>query len=366
LKRSVLGLSFLALSAGLVAMGARYPALVESAYSGGLYPLVSKGLSCASSLLPFSLAEPALALACLLVAYRLLRLPARARARSWRGEMGALLADGCLATGGLALAFLLLWGLNYRRLPFAEVAGLEARPAAPEELRALAEELVLLANELREGLSEDASGVVRMAGGARGVLARTSLGFEAGAARRPALRGSCVRPKPLLLSGAVSWLGLTGIYSPFTGEPNVNVAGPEVELPFAASHEAAHQRGFAREDEANFVAHLACRFHPDRDFNYAGALASSTHVANALFTADRGAWEALEKQRSEAVRRDLRALREWAARHEGRASRVAEKVNDTYLRSQGQREGVRSYGRMVDLLLAERRAERRGEGRRAE
>jgi hypothetical protein len=31
-------------------------------------------------------------------------------------------------------------------------------------------------------------------------------------------------------------------------------------------------------------------------------------------------------------------------------------VNDAYLRSQGQDQGVASYGRVVDLLLAERRA----------
>ena len=37
-------------------------------------------------------------------------------------------------------------------------------------------------------------------------------------------------------------------------------------------------------------------------------------------------------------------------------------MNDAYLRSQGQKDGVRSYGRMVDLLLAERRAARPGGG----
>jgi hypothetical protein len=37
---------------------------------------------------------------------------------------------------------------------------------------------------------------------------------------------------------------------------------------------------------------------------------------------------------------------------------VAEKadaVNNTYLKSNNQEDGVKSYGRMVDLLLAERR-----------
>ena len=61
-------------------------------------------------------------------------------------------------------------------------------------------------------------------------------------------------------------------------------------------------------------------------------------------------------QRSAAVRRDLQALQEWSDRYSGRVSRVSRSINNAYLRSQGQAEGVRSYGRMVDLLIAERRA----------
>jgi hypothetical protein len=38
-----------------------------------------------------------------------------------------------------------------------------------------------------------------------------------------------------------------------------------------------------------------------------------------------------------------------------RLGEVQDRVNDAYLKSQGQREGVRSYGRMVDLLVGERR-----------
>ena len=362
MKRSLLGFVFLGLSATVVALAARFPSLVERLYARALYPVLSHGLSCTSGLVSFSLAEFTVVACVAAIGYRLVRFPSRARAGSWRRELGALLANGLLAAGVLALAFVALWGLNYRRLPFAEVARFDTRPAAAEELRGLVEELVLSANRLREGLPEDAKGVMRMEGDAAGVLARTAAGLDAAARHQPSLRGSCVRPKPLLLSEGLSWLGLTGIYSPFTGEPNVNVAVPPVELPFAASHEAAHQRGFAREDEANFVAHLACRFHPDRDFNYAGALASSVHAMSALHATDRAAWKAMEVHRSEAVGRDLRALREWAARHEGPAARAAERVNDAYLRSQGQKEGVRSYGRMVDLLLAERRAARRDGG----
>jgi hypothetical protein len=359
-KRLVAGLLCLGLGAAVAALASRSPAAVETLYARGLYPALSAGLSCPASLLPLSLAEIVFLFLPFALAWRLGRLWQEGRGAGWvRAGLG-LAADASLLAGALGLAFVLLWGLNYHRQPFAASAGLDASPARLDELRGLAASLAARADRLREGLPEDTSGVLRAEGGAAGVLGRVGAGFAAAAPRYPLLSGRCLRPKPALLSGAMSWLGLTGIYSPFTGEPNVNVAAPDVELPFSASHEAAHQRGFAREDEASFVGYLACRFHPDRDFNYAGALAASVHASNALQVADREAWSRIETARSEAVKRDLRALREWAARHEGPAARAAERVNDAYLRAQGQRDGVRSYGRMVDLLLAERRAERGG------
>ena len=357
MKRFGTGLLFLILATTLSAAGGRAPAVVERWYARGLYPVLSAALSCGSGLVPVSVAEISLVAAGFLLAWRLVRMLRAGRPSGWGAAALLFLSDLTLVAGGLALAFVLLWGLNYKRLPFATSAGLDATPAPSGELRDLAVFLAGRANALREGRGEDSQGVMVTHGGFRRVLARTAAGFDAAASRYPILEGGCLRPKPLLLSEMLSWLGLTGIYSPFTGEANVNVRAPESELPFSASHEAAHQRGFAREDEANFVAYLACRFHPDPDFNYSGLLAASVHASNALFTIDREAWREVEAKRSPAVARDLGALRAWAARYEGAASRASERVNDAYLRAQGQAEGVRSYGRMVDLLLAERRAE---------
>jgi hypothetical protein len=353
-KRLFIGLVLLALAVALAALGARSPAAVETLYARGLYPALAAGLSCPAGLVPVSLAELALLALPLVLGWRLAR---QRRRRGLGRALAGLAAEVVLLAGALGLAFVLLWGLNYHRRPFADSAGLDASPGRPEELRDLVAALAARADRLRAGLGEDPRGVLRVEGGPRRILARVAAGFEAASRRYPLLAGGCVRPKPLLLSEAISWLGLTGIYSPFTAEANVNVAAPDVELPFAASHEAAHQRGFAREEEANFVGYLACRFHPGRDFNYAGALAAGIHASNALRPALPEEWRRIEEARSEAVKRDLAALREWAARHEGPAARAAERVNDAYLRAQGQRDGARSYGRMVDLLLAERRAE---------
>ena len=64
--------------------------------------------------------------------------------------------------------------------------------------------------------------------------------------------------KPVMLSELMSYTHITGVYSFFTGEANINVAFPDYTIPYTAAHELAHQRGIAREDEANFVAFLVC------------------------------------------------------------------------------------------------------------
>jgi hypothetical protein len=163
-------------------------------------------------------------------------------------------------------------------------------------------------------------------------------------------------PKLMVLSPAMAYLGMAGIFIPFTGEASVNATLPDWEIPFTACHELAHQRGFAREDEANYVGYLACRAHPDRDFQYSGTWRAALYALSALAHVDRDAYARLRAGLPAPLRRDLAALAAWRARYESRLDEVHERINDAYLKTQGQPEGVQSYGRMVDLLLAQRRA----------
>ena len=332
--------------------------MVERGYSEGLYRAIAAMTARATGWLSFSLAEWLAAAFLLAVVWAIARFALRGTRergylrRSWLHALGSVLG----VAGVIYLAFLLGWGLNYAREPFAVLAGLDASPARTAELRAVCEQLVERANALRVELPEDRRGVMRLPDGLRGALGRADKGYGGAAAVYGVLAGRPARAKPLASSRIFSYLGITGIFFPWTGEPNVNTDVPDPDLPFAISHEMAHARGFAREDEAGYVGYLACRFHPDADFRYSGALAASVYALNALASADRSAHRQVAGQRSAAVRRDLQALQEWSDRYSGRVSRVSRSINNAYLRSQGQAEGVRSYGRMVDLLIAERRA----------
>ena len=48
----------------------------------------------------------------------------------------------------------------------------------------------------------------------------------------------------------------------------------------------------------------------------------------------------------------MAAYSEHWQRYEGKVAEVSESVNNTYLVIQGAPDGVRSYGRVVDLMLA--------------
>jgi hypothetical protein len=345
---------------------ARSPQTVERLYAGALYPSVAPVLAAASGPVPFSVGEALVVLAAGAALVWLVRVARRI----WTGagrrlRLAAAAAARLLAvTGAVYLAFLLTWGLNYHRPAFAVVTGLgEATTGvAVGELEALGAALVAAANDARTAVAEDARGVGQLEGGVPSALNRAVAAVRLASERYAAVRAPFARPKRVFLSTGLSYLGISGIYLPFTAEANVNDIVPDSQLPFTAAHELAHQGGVAPEDEANFVAYVACTRHPDADFRYSGALNAALYVLHALSQADAKRARVLHAGWSPAVRRDLAALAEWNERYRGPAETAARAVNDAYLKTQGVPEGVRSYGRMVDLLVLERRAAARAGG----
>src|SRR6185436_136659 len=137
-------------------LASRFPAIVERGYSTGLYPAIAAAGARLIGRLPFSLAEWLVAAFALLVSWRAIRFVGRAaRQRGYLRQAGLAAAMSVVTAAGiLYLTFLMVWGLNYSREPFAVAAGLDASPPSVPELRAASADLVQRANALREGLPE--------------------------------------------------------------------------------------------------------------------------------------------------------------------------------------------------------------------
>ena len=164
------------------------------------------------------------------------------------------------------------------------------------------------------------------------------------------------RTKQILFSAAMSRTELTGVYVPFTMEANVNVDVPEYSIASTMCHELAHLRGFIREDEANYIAYLACMASDNPELQYSGLMEALILTGNALYGKNPDLYYEIRAGYNEGVNRDLAANSAyWAQFHNTKISNTTEKLNDTYLKANNQADGVQSYGRMVDLLLAEYR-----------
>ena len=172
------------------------------------------------------------------------------------------------------------------------------------------------------------------------------------AEKYPDMKGYYPHPKPVCVSEILSYQNLSGVYSPFTIEANYNGDMQDYNIPFTACHELSHLRGFMQEQEANFIAFLACSGSEEEAFAYSGYLMGWILCMNVLYRADYDAWEEVRSQLPQEAEQDLKLNREFWAEYDGRIAEVSNRVNDTYLKANGQSDGVKSYNRMVDLIVA--------------
>jgi hypothetical protein len=343
----------------LSSLAAFFPGVVERFYAHGVYPLLAGVFGRISAVFPFSLAEFLLVSAVLgALPYMAVQLAGIARRPGERADRSLRLLLNLLCAAAVVYGwFVLACGLNYQRQTFADDAGLKIQPSSVEELKSLCYELVDAVNLSRGKLPEDEYGVCAPVYGNPYQAARqAAAAFSGISTEYPALGGYTPPPKPVLFSRGMSYLNITGVYFPFTFESNVNADVPHFSLPATMMHELAHFKGFMREQEANYIAYLACIHSGDSLFAYSGNSLALTYSANALYAADRDAYFQVMDGLSEGARRDLRASSDYWQRFETPVATAAAAMNDTYLRANWQESGVKSYGEMVDLLLAARRA----------
>ena len=161
------------------------------------------------------------------------------------------------------------------------------------------------------------------------------------------------RAKSSVLSRALSHLNIGGFFSPWTMEAHYNGDMPGQSIPFVINHELAHAAGHMREEEANFIAYLASRDSGHVDFQYSAVYVAINYVLSDLRRAvSLERYMELLAMLPAQLARDFDAAREFWQNFQGRAADASNRANDAYLRINRQPDGVLSYGRVVELLLA--------------
>lgn len=332
-----------------------YPYITEKIYSLFIYKMLSQSISRLTGLFPFSLAEGVIVFSAIFIIAYTLRFGVSLGKTKKMEEIKKFLLNLLTVAGIIYFSFQILWGLNYNRMRLDEILSLDAQTPTQEELIGLCEDLILQTNKLRTSLNQSTDNVMTLPYEKAQALKIAYKGFENASLYYPRLDGKYGRPKGIILSKPMCYTGISGFFFPFTSEANVNMSTPDPFFPCTITHEMAHQRGFAREDEANFIAYIACINHPDIYFQYSGTLSALSYSMRALRKINNSKYNELLTTYSEGVARDLKFNNDFWNRYSGPIEKASDKINDTYLKTQNQKTGVKSYGAMVDLLIAEYR-----------
>lgn len=319
-------------------------------YSEHIYKMLVSTYGRATGLLPFSLAELLLYLSAGVLLASLLYLLAKTiRKKAGWNNWKKFSLNLLTAAASLFLLYTLCCGINYGRTSFSETAGLENVSYTAEELAAVCKILAEKTNELSEKMTraEDCTALMDSSINEQAQSAMEHLGTL-----YPELSGYYPHPKGLTFPAFLSIQNLSGIYSPFTIEANYNSAMTEYNLPFTACHELSHLRGFMQEEEANFIAWLACINSEEATFQYSGYLMGWLYASNQLYKIDYDAYRNTYDSLSPDVRADLNANNQFWEQYEGQIAEVSNQINDSYLKANGQTDGVQSYDRMVDLIMS--------------
>lgn len=300
--------------------------------------------------IPFSLAEtlilfvPVLFVSALVIAIR-------CAAKGWRRAVYCVIA--LLSVIALIYTtFVATFAAGYHGTPLAQKMDLERRDVSAFEL---AETTAILAMSMHEELEEitfryqDSS---VMPYSYSEMSRKLMAAYDRVCDEYPFVQKLNSRVKPITCSEGMTYTHISGVYTMFTGEANLNVNYPDYVLPYTAAHELAHQRGIAREDEANFVAFLVCMASDDPYIRYSGYLNMYEYVSSALFSASRDYYSQIQGAIDPRINYELRSYRIFFEKYRDTVvSQVSESVNNAYLVIQGT-EGTKSYGMVVDLAVA--------------
>ncbi len=326
-------LVFCAAAAAIVPLPAR---TVERWYSSGLYPRIQSTLTPISNLVGIALFDVATAILILWMAAVFIR---RARARGLRLAFLHGLRSLLVIAAVLYLVFLVMWGLNYQRIP------LERKLDYPESR---------ITRDAAIRLGSDAVRRVNAGYAAAHAERSDDDALAAAFAEAQQIMGAPGRtvpgvPKASLLGIYFKHAAISGMTIPFFLEITLSPELLPFERPYTLAHEWAHLAGYADESEANFLAWLTCA-RGNAGAQYSGWLETYQYVSNSLSRADRRALPPLDA----GPRSDLQAIRDRYQQSSPVVREAARDVYDSYLRANRVSEGIASYSAVLKLMLGSR------------
>lgn len=318
--------------------------MIEQFYSRDFYPVEQGLVTSMSNAIPLAVLDLLLLVLLVLAVRWLVRF-----FKVWRDDgpvdaVWEIFRRVVRAVSVVAIFFLIMWGLNYRRIPLENALGILGPPPTVDELQSSIIEANSLAARERPLITATS------AEGYEDLVRRLRMPFDA--ALKQLNRGPLQvsgRPKySLILTPYFTAAGIDGMINPLALESIVHPDLLPMERPFVLAHEWAHLAGSADEAEASAIGWFAC-MKGDPVLAYSASLYLIGEAGSSL-PPDR--WRALVAKIDPGVRADLDAIAVRVARRQPAVQRAASRVYDSYLKANSIDDGVASYSRALTLILS--------------
>ena len=240
------------------------------------------------------------------------------------------------------------WGMLYFQKPISQQ--LDSKKISDMDIQKLAVKYLNLCKITRESLYEDKNHRIKVAS-----IKQLEKEILSQQRKLPAIIGEKMavdQPsvKPSLFGSFMNKTGIFGYYNPFTAEAQYNAHIPTSQLPFTLAHEMSHQLGFAREQEASFVAYLCGKDSENKELQYSVQLYVLKSLLKALSNKNPQFVKNILEQYSPKMKLDRSIEQKFFINNEGMVSDFFGLTNDLFLKS-NQQAGSATYSYFAQLVL---------------
>ena len=324
--------------------------LIEYHYTYGVYPIISGFLRIVFGWIPFSIGDLLYLVFIIYLLIKIRKYILLLIRRQFTKSIGRhFVRKVFLLFAFIYIVFSLLWGLNYDRLGIASQLNLDVKAYTTTDLMALT---VLLHDKLAQYAAEVDTVKREQLNHSKLLFHEAVSAYKKSDSLYPYLHYHHASIKPSLYSYIGQFIGFTGYYNPFSGEAQIKTNEPVYLKPFVVCHEMAHQLGYAKENEANFVGYLTAKNARNTNFQYSVYFELCLYALSDLRRRDSIAVKQFKNDWPERVKNDYRDLINYLEKTANPIEPYIMKFYDRYLKLNNQPHGNRTYNEVIAWLIA--------------
>lgn len=329
----------------LVKLLKQFPEVVETYYSLGIYPIVSSLFRYTLGWIPFSFGDLFYGFAIIYMIRWLIfnRRRIIKDTKLWLIDIFAFISI-------IYFAFHLFWGFNYYRLPLHKSLNLESNYST-EQLISVTEKLIEKSNSLHLELAKNDSIKIDLPYSKNEILKMVPEGYKSLKEEFPHLEYHPKSIKKSLFSLPLTYMGFSGYLNPLTNEAQINGLIVPYRFPVVGSHEVAHQLGYAKENEANFIGGLAAINHENIYFKYSGYTFLLKHCLIEIYKRDTDLYFEILKTVNKGILKNYQEVQDFWDSYQNPAEPLFKSTYNSYLIANNQENGMESYSYVVALIV---------------